>query len=309
MLVLVCRNLQSPRIFPLPVCLSSTLTSFLSLRRFHVLFPCKVACLSLVVWVARLAWSLTLSFSTFRYFGPLSLQHTGSVSFWAIADLLAPALIWELHSVSRWSWSLYLIVFDISPARIGMPIFRVKRVSICIYETTYGRYIILEWLKLLAAACYFWLHEEGGGDISMSSQPKYSHPAWLGNRSSEMALLPLPSLAGGVDSLTAGSLRLGTMTACAIIGWWAWTFRRIREIRYQGGCAKTLDTGPKASVASASGSGRQLLTLRAGWSLSAVIFSLSRSFQLPVCLSSAVTSFLSPRRFRSPSFTYFSAVK
>ena len=40
----------------------------------------------------------------------------------------------------------------------------------------------------------------------------------LGNRSSEMALLPLPSLAGGVDSLPGGSLRLVTMTVCAIMG-------------------------------------------------------------------------------------------
>ena len=50
--------------------------------------------------------------------------------------------------------------------------------------------------------------------------------------------------------------------------------------------------------------------MRAGWSLSAVIFSLSpQSFQLPVCLSPAATSFLSPRRFYFPSFAYFSAVK
>ena len=55
--------------------------------------------------------------------------------------------------------------------------------------------------------------------------------------------------------------------------------------------------------------GFQLQTLRAGCSLSAVIFSLSRSFQLPVCVPSTVTLFLSPRRFRFPSFRYFSAVK
>ena len=47
--------------------------------------------------------------------------------------------------------------------------------------------------------------------------------------------------------------------------------------------------------------GFQLLTLRIGWYLSAVIFSLSRSFQLPVYLSSAVTSFLSPQWFHSRS--------
>ena len=54
--------------------------------------------------------------------------------------------------------------------------------------------------------------------------------------------------------------------------------------------------------------GFQLLTLRGGWSL-LYIFSLSpRSFPLPVCLSFALTSFLSPRRFSFPSFAYFSAV-
>ena len=57
--------------------------------------------------------------------------------------------------------------------------------------------------------------------------------------------------------------------------------------------------------------GFQLLTLRAGWSLSAVIiFSLSpRGFPLPVCLSPALTSFLCLRNFSFPSFAYFSAVK
>ena len=56
--------------------------------------------------------------------------------------------------------------------------------------------------------------------------------------------------------------------------------------------------------------GFQLLTLCAGWSLSAVIFSLSpRSFPLPVCLSFAAISFLSPQRFHFPCFTYFSTVK
>jgi len=56
--------------------------------------------------------------------------------------------------------------------------------------------------------------------------------------------------------------------------------------------------------------GFQLLTLCAGWFLSAIIFSLSpRSFQLPVCLSPTTTSFLSPWRFCFPSFTCFSAVK
>ena len=30
---------------------------------------------------------------------------------------------------------------------------------------------IWEWLKLLAAACYSWLYEEGEGDINMSSPP------------------------------------------------------------------------------------------------------------------------------------------
>ena len=39
----------------------------------------------------------------------------------------------------------------------------------------------------------------------------------FGNRSSEVALLPLLSLAG-VDSLPGVSSRLGTMTACAIMG-------------------------------------------------------------------------------------------
>ena len=49
--------------------------------------------------------------------------------------------------------------------------------------------------------------------------------------------------------------------------------------------------------------GFQLLTLRAGWSLSGVIFSPSpRSFQLPVCLLSAATSFLSPWRVSFPFF-------
>ena len=136
-LVLVCYNLQSLSSEFSATCLSLThcnlvsLSSEVSFPFFQVLFRCKVACLSLAVWVVRLAQSLTLSFSTFH--------------FCAIAGLLAPALIWEHHSVS-WSeraleYCLYVIVSIFRPHRSVCTMFQVKRVSICIYGTAYVRQI------------------------------------------------------------------------------------------------------------------------------------------------------------------------
>ena len=51
-----------------------------------------------------------------------------------------------------------------------------------------------------------------------SRQPVEKVTPVLGNHSSEIALLPLPSWTGGVDSPPAGPLKLGTVAVCAIMG-------------------------------------------------------------------------------------------
>ena len=73
----------------------------------------------------------------------------GSVSFCAIAGLLAPALIWELHSVSRCSERAleYCTVLDISPTRIGVRNVSGKSQSAFTERRTYGRYIIIIYEK------------------------------------------------------------------------------------------------------------------------------------------------------------------
>ena len=90
---------------------------------FHILFCCKVACLSLAVWVARLVRSLTLSFSTFCSFGPLSLQYVGLRLFVHHHRSSCSCADWASLGELKWralEYDLYAIVFDISPARIGV---------------------------------------------------------------------------------------------------------------------------------------------------------------------------------------------
>ena len=140
----------SPRIFPLPVCLIHcnlvSLSSEVSFPFFHVLFRCKVARLSLTVWVAHFAQSLTLSFSIFRSFGLLSLQHVGLCLFLRDRRSSCSCADWASLCQRKWKGSrycLYVIVFNISSAWIGVRIVSVKRVSTCIYGMTYVRQIYI----------------------------------------------------------------------------------------------------------------------------------------------------------------------
>ena len=94
-LVLVCCNLQSLSEFS-AASLSLIRCNFVSLSSevlflfFHVLFRCKAACLSLAIWVSRLARSLTLSFLN------LSLLWSAvSAAHWALS-LSAPTPVFLL---------------------------------------------------------------------------------------------------------------------------------------------------------------------------------------------------------------------
>ena len=139
-----------PRVFLLPVCLIHcnlvSLSLEVSFPFFHVLFRCKVTRLSLTVWVARFAQSLTLSFSIFRSFGPLSLQHVGLCLFLRDCRSSCSCADWASLCQRKWKGSrycLYVIVFDISSARIGVCNVSVKRVSTCIYRMMYVRQIYI----------------------------------------------------------------------------------------------------------------------------------------------------------------------
>ena len=86
-LVLVCCNLQSLSLEfsaaspPLIRCKLVSLYSEGSFPFLHVLFRCKVACLSLAVSSSMFGMVPHPIFSTFRSFGLLSLQHVGLCIF------------------------------------------------------------------------------------------------------------------------------------------------------------------------------------------------------------------------------------
>ena len=138
-----------PRIFLLPVCLIRcnlvSLSLEVSFPFFHILFRCNVAYLSLAVWVARFTQSLTLSFSTFRSFGLLSLQHVGLCLFLCDCRSSCSNADWaSLHQL-KWKGSRVLSLRNCFRyfARTDQcaQMFRVKRVSTCIYGMTYVRQI------------------------------------------------------------------------------------------------------------------------------------------------------------------------
>ena len=112
---------------------------------FCVLFHCKVACISVAVWVACLARSLTLSFSIFRSFGPLSLQHIGLCLFLRHHRSSCSCADWASLGQLKWKASRVLPLrscfryFARTDRRAQC--FGLKEFLICIYGTTYIRQI------------------------------------------------------------------------------------------------------------------------------------------------------------------------